>query len=440
MKTASLSASWSRFGWPLGYSLAVCLLFAYAEQDNFSWSLSFSLGLAAAPFVFRLGSPALSYRYLWPTLAGLLLLVFMRSSTVFYFCCCGAILLGWEHTVGRRSGLALLLLVVMAPLVRHLSYVWSFPIRLQLSQWAAGVLQLAGLAVEAQGNIVLVDGQEFAVDPACMGLQMLITALLAAVFLMALTAHQTGRRLPLGHQVAGLAGMLLLAIFANFIRLLTLLVFRVLPDNPLHEGIGLLSLLVYALLPFYGWWRWWGRGSEVGPGPVLLQTFPARPSWHRYALHLGLLLALAGVGRQFRHPPVVATPAPLAEKRDGYQAEQTELGVLKLSSPTALVYIKPPVRAFQGGHDPRICWQGSGYDFTHIDTTTIAGQLVYRATLEKGSDHLFTAWWYDGGPHKTISEWAWRWETLWEQRPYRLINVTTASATSLQLEVERWLD
>jgi len=441
MKTAAFSATWSRVGWPLFYSLAVFLLFAYAEQDNFSWSLSFSLGLVAAPFVFRPGTPTLSYRYLWPTLAGLLLLVFTRSSTVFYLCCCGAILLVWERAVGRRSGLALLLLVVMAPLIRHLSYVWSFPIRLQLSQWAAGVLQLAGLDVAAQGNIVLIGGQEFAVDPACMGLQMLITALLAAIFIMALLAHQAGRQLSVGQQVAGLLGMLVLAVFANFIRLLTLLVFRILPENPLHESIGLLSLLVYALLPFYGVWWWWCRRGTGGPAPIPARLVPRALSWRHYGLHLGLLIALAGVGQQFRNPPAIKTGASLpAAALAGYQQEQTALGVVKLSSPTALVYLKPPIRAFQGGHDPRICWQGSGYEFTHIDTMTVAGYLVYRATLEKEADRLYTAWWYDGGTHKTISEWAWRWSTLWEQRPYRLVNVTAASAISLQLEVVRWLD
>jgi exosortase N len=157
-------------------------------------------------------------------------------------------------------------------------------------------------------------------------------------------------------------------------------------------------------------------------------------------MYVGLLSLLLLVGLQFRQAVVMEEPNLAAFQLPDYQTQLDEFGVLQLTNAKALVYIKPPVRAFQGGHDPRICWQGSGYEFTKIDTLQIENFIIYQAVLEKEDDTLHTAWWYAGGAIKTVSEWEWRWATLRQQERFHLVNVTAATEEELYGLVASWLN
>jgi len=99
-----------------------------------------------------------------------------------------------------------------------------------------------------------------------------------------------------------------------------------------------------------------------------------------------LLLLLVLTGWQFRQVPV-PNDVELADiNLPNFQKSKTENGMWKFENQDALVYIKPAVKAFQGSHDPRICWSGSGYEFTKVKTTEIDGQKIYTAILTKGED------------------------------------------------------
>lgn len=424
---------------PLLTSCVIVALYGYFDWDNVTWEFIYIPGVIALPVVFRLGTRQRSHRYLWPVLALVLTLLVVRSSTIFYFACCCAILLVWESSVGKRSILALLLLAALSAFARHISYVWSFPIRIQLGAWAARAFSALGMPVEAQGNVVVFDGQPFSIDPACMGLHLLMTTMVLGIFVMAVTESQTQRRSSAGAMVVGFSGLLLLAVFANFVRILALILFRVMPGDPMHDILGLLSLGVYALLPFYVLWRWWSRHRGQ---PIVSYQMPESASDRPRYLPLwygALVLMLTAVGWQFRTPAQVA-PVDMADfDTHGYRVQQQALGVYQLSHPNALVYIKPPVRAFQGGHDPRICWQGSGYTFNRIHTRKIGTHTIYQALLELEDAPLYTAWWYDNGVTKTIDEWEWRTATLRGEAPFRLINVTASDAARLDSLVSVWI-
>lgn len=150
-----------------------------------------------------------------------------------------------------------------------------------------------------------------------------------------------------------------------------------------------------------------------------------------YLTYAILLTLLVGTGWQFRqsHTPNDAELAGI--NLPNFQKSKTENGMWKFENEDALVYIKPAVKAFQGSHDPRICWSGSGYEFTKVKTAQIDGQKIYTAILTKGEDELHTAWWFDNGTIKTINEWQWRWTALSEKTGFRLVNVTTAEQNDL---------
>ncbi len=144
---------------------------------------------------------------------------------------------------------------------------------------------------------------------------------------------------------------------------------------------------------------------------------------------LPILLVLTGWQFRQEHAPNDVTFADISIPN--YKKTITENGMLKFEDDDALIYIKPAVKAFQGSHDPRICWQGSGYEFTKIKKINIDEIELYQATLMKGADTLHTAWWFDNGETKTINELDWRWTTLSGKSGFNLVNVTTAGEKDL---------
>jgi exosortase N len=103
-----------------------------------------------------------------------------------------------------------------------------------------------------------------------------------------------------------------------------------------------------------------------------------------------------------------------------------------------LIYLKPTA-FYAPGHDPRICWTGSGYEFTNINRSVIAGTLVYTATLRKGTDKIFAAWWFDNGTIKTSDQLSWRWAAAHGGSQFYLVNVNAASPQLLQAKATNLL-
>ena len=109
--------------------------------------------------------------------------------------------------------------------------------------------------------------------------------------------------------------------------------------------------------------------------------------------------------------------------------------MLKLVNDSTLIYIKPPVSFFQGSHDPRVCWRGSGYGFKHIEVTKMNNKEIYTAILQKEAEQFYTAWWYDNLTTTTIEEWQWRLEGLQGHNGYFLVNVSNADKKQLLEQV-----
>lgn len=420
-------------------ALTVTLLlvagYLYFNFDNFYFSSSSLLGILFAPYIFRRISQTPSSRFLWIALILGGLLYFRRSSSLFYFFTVTSVMYILESQWGRLNNLPIFLLGLMSALTGHIAYIWSFPIRLQLSEWAAKSLTAIGLETVARGNVIVRDGYEFTVDPACMGLQMLITAGIIGLLMMA-NLERKQRYVFSIWQISGYLGIMLgLAVLANFTRLLSLVVFRIGPAHPLHAGIGLFSLLVYALIPFYlllAYGKRWPKEEQpLGSDPER-NLFILKRTYMGYGV---LLLILAMNGPKFLHTPLLQDDALVHFQLPGYDRQLLKNGVLQLKNDDALVYVKPSAGPLQSAHDPRICWEGTGYRFAQIQKQQIGEEWFYTAHLEKDEDKLYTAWWFDNGQERTIGEWTWRWNTLRLGRGFRLVNVTVGAAGDLEQEV-----
>ena len=224
-----------------------------------------------------------------------------------------------------------------------------------------------------------------------------------------------------------------LTILANFIRILALVLFHIFPDNPLHEIIGLMVLIVYILLPFYYFIKYYSANRLPTTIPLRigspLHLFPPMiaPSFL-----ICLLLVHGMLAKQIN--PITAKPYPI-EIVQGFKQSISDSGLIKLENDTSLIYIKPPVKFFQGNHDPRVCWTGSGYEFSNIQVEKIGAKEIYTAVLQHRDEQFYTAWWYDNLQTQTIEEWHWRWDGLRGQENYYLINVSSVGRKELLRQI-----
>ncbi len=339
----------------------------------------------------------------------------------------------WPNQPNRGTWLLrLLTLVALSPLLRYVDVVFGFAVRLCLTQWAGLLLQAVGIPVQIDGNLLVLHGQEMAVDPACMGLRMTGMTLLLAVFWLIAYERRQLRSLAVGWVLAyGVLG-LGLAVLGNLIRIVLLVLFDLGPDHPFHEPVGLACLVVYAWLPLWALARW--LITRLGT-PVSLNSRPGRPEWYLVCRSVLGVVLLGLLGFTFIRP---TSQLYLTAPRIGYVRHTAPLGFVQYSRPGELIYVKPLPDWYSAEHNPAICWKGEGYTLRRVRDVVIAGQRVYTGELKKGRETLQTAWWFTNGLHQSIGQVDVRTRMLRGEPGFALINVTVAEASALPAVVKLW--
>ena len=434
---AATMALLKEYGVPVALGL-LALITSLQPLSFVRTDFNFWLGLLAVPFTLRVKRPGdTSYRYALG--AGLFLAFFVftgvRTSFLAAFGCYLFFLI--ESNRGKLGVLPLFLLAFISPVFKYFSMAWSFPLRLQLSLFSAKILNLAGRHTELQGNVFTTGNFTFSVGEACAGLHMIVTAMIAILIFITFLEqkHKQSLRLPayLGLFTIGLA----LVLVSNLFRIIGIVILVALPGSVAHDMIGLFSLVLYVLLPMFLLCNL--AVKRLG------KTRTSSPSGHKkvrsplfYFIALPLLILMAFFG--------LSTPDVSPERTDpafssihpaGFSRSITELGVLKLKSEAALIYVKPAARFFGADHNPAICWRASGYSITGEYISQVAGHEVIMAQLVKGDDKLYTAWWFDNGREQTIGQWEWRIKAARGEPPFRMVNVTALTEAELAEQVEK---
>jgi exosortase N len=406
----------------------VGLPFTYITVSNFV------VGLVLLPFaIIRQGPARINGYYL----LGLLFfgwLTYMYLLKIFFFLMVACfLLLVWEGAAGKLNAIILFQIVLMSPVFLQVTTIFGFPIRLWLSQCAGTLLRL-GLNVQVEGNLMILDGFQFAVDEACMGLNMLTLSMLMGVFAIVHHYRREKRTLSLGWLVLFFATVFGLNVLSNLFRIIILVLFRIVPENPLHEIMGILCLLLYVMVPLYYLAK------------TLVLTF-GKP-FERVALRAntsgrsGLLLAALGIfvlSMSFTVRPDGAessVPHTFVEFKDVKQVELNG-GITQLTTDDLLVYVKTIPEFFTGEHTPLICWRGSGYQFKGIRKEQVGPHEIYKGVLSRGQEKLYTAWWYTNGSLVTIDQWTWRSRMAKEHDRFALVNVTAKDEESLDQNVKQ---
>jgi exosortase N len=328
---------------------------------------------------------------------------------------------------------------MMSPIFDYAVAVFSFPVKIYVTAAAAKVIALIQPDMRAEGNFLVSGASEFSVDTACLGLHMLTASMLAGLIVIAHFAKKLKSRVSVLNIVACLLLVFLLNVVSNLLRIVCLVFFKIAPDNFMHDVVGIACFMLYVIAPMLfliprclNFFAWKMKTVE--------QENVARVLRINMVMNTLLLFILGMTVYATRDKSLNGELIPLKNiSVPGYTATQLEHRVTKLYNENALVYIKPIAGFFSSDHQPMICWSGSGYEFTRIHEEEMGDTKVYAATLEKGDERLYTAWWYDNGISTTISQFEWRWDALKTRQHYAIVNVTAATPELLKIEVKKMI-
>ena len=325
--------------------------------------------------------------------------------------------------------------VLVWPVTQYVLNALSFPIRLQLTGSVGRVLHLVYPDIAVKGNIIEFAGSQFVVNDACLGLSMFQAAFLMCLFLIG--QYERKQAVVIRYWVIGILLVVTtgLVIAANWVRILLTVLFQSMPDTAGHEMLGLASLVVYVLIPIALVIRKFG-------GRFVQSLKPAEPP----SPFLGIAWLVPLFFAYSFMMPEVMVRAKLDSRVaglevPGYTKHKLALDVLQFYGEEVLVYVKPGVAFHAADHNPRICWRGSGYRFAGEFVEEIDGHpVVFSQLISPDKQTWYSCWWYDNGKYKTVSQRTWRWKTIQDGKPFRLINVTCRNEEKLKKLARNWME
>ena len=412
----------------------------YSQVDGLWLSYAAMLFL---PVILYIENPQnKSKRFAWLSLASLGLFIVLPSHLIllFAFYCFSFYVV--ESHFGQLNKLAIFLLVLASPIAYYLFQIFGFSIRLYLTRFAATLLSLGGMNCQAKGNLLELNGNIFSVDPVCMGLNMVMTSMLAALILISFYEKKNKINLTYLALFVSAIFALILVILANLFRILGIILTKAAPETFLHEAIGLICMVVFVLVPLY---------FSI---PFIYKHFnksvfsfnkkdkgSSKKNWGEKAL---LLVLLGGImlGNliypQLKEDTLDTKTADV--EIDGYDKNLLTFPngykVVQYEADNSLVYIKTQHPYRVTNHNPLICWQGSGYEVKNENLLEVGDKKVFTAQLVSDEEQLFTAWWYDNGSHKTTAHLDWRLRMMKGEKPFRMVNVSAVDFSALYQEVD----
>jgi exosortase N len=395
--------------------------------------------------------------------SALLLIVFTlisflsTSYTLFYFSIIGSLLWFYSHQIGKISALPALLLLTISPIFNYFTDVFSFDLRLKITTLAVEILKKMDPSVskpilsnfaptfQAVGNIIrLPNGDEWQIDTACMGLNMLSVGLILTYFFIGFFAKKIGL-LPTNRGVF----VLVLAAFcfnllSNLTRIIGVVSLKIPPKTVGHEVIGLLSFLIYGVVPMYFLIKYSTHFSIFFKDKIAENAFEnGKNQVNSRKLIIStivfMILTSRAIYLDFNKKSPGNLILPTAITAD-FEVKNLDNGVTQLRNDTTLIYLKNLPHSFTTEHSPMICWRGSGYEFQKIEHAQIGEIPVYIGILQRDTDQIHAVWWFESDNLATNDQIEWRFRAYTEGSYFRLVNVNAASRERALAASKRWLE
>lgn len=337
-----------------------------------------------------------------------------------------------ENAFGKINNLPIFYILILSTISDYIIRVFTVPIRLQLSSLASQLINLMSFESTVDGNVIQFNEHVFAVDTACIGLNMLNVSFILILFFLAYFEREYKIRLSGLKICLFLFFTFLLNIFSNLIRIIILVIFHILPESKVHDIVGLLCLTVYVLLPSCFLVKLLSvRFKNLTP-QIRAVRFSNLTFFKFFPLYLLIFIPI-----KYFHTQKIVEKQSIKINQIQVSGFQKEIvaDVGKFTKENALLYIKPIKSFFATEHNPMICWTGSGYELKEMKQESWQGREIYTGLLVKNKDKLYAAWWYEAANHQTIYQLEWRWEMLRSGKVYYLINMNAASKEDLKKEV-----
>lgn len=330
--------------------------------------------------------------------------------------------------IGKLNINAYLLLLLCSPIFNFITTVIGFPIRLQLSKISGYILSFMVKDIVIIGNMLRIDGNDFAIDQACAGLNMLAAAAIFALLLIEISRKKTRLEISFKWYFFIYIFMFISNIVSNIFRICILTLLTIFPDNSWHEYIGIICFVIYTLIPLY--WLIPKIFSKYGVHKV---SHSSSSKYKITELLLLVMIMLTGFYTliYINKSESVQYQTLHFKTLDTYKKSTTEHDIVKYYNNEHLVYVKPMKSFYSSEHNPLFCWTGSGYTMKSFDERMLKNHIIYYGKMVKDNHELFTSWYYTDGKEITNSQWRWRYKSLNENKKYYLINVSAENENSL---------
>ena len=391
------------------------------------------MGLLLAPYILVLRKGELTKRLLIPSLIFILISFAIPVKSILFLALLFSVLFLIEGSIGKINNSFFILLLILSPIFNYFNNSIGFPVRIWLSEMSAKIMAIGGNNIQATGNLMIMDGHEFSVDSACAGLKMILVSFIIALFIMAYYQRNREHELPWYKILIFLSFTLILNIVNNLIRIITLVYFKIAAEDSMHEIIGIICLMIYVIIPLVYLSKFM---FDVHSEKKIVANKKIPKIKLNLVLNVIILIVICYSGVRTKSPGLISENNYYI---DGFEKSSLLSGVIKFENSASLIYLKP-MKFYSAEHNPMICWNGSGYEFKHINTEKIIGHEVYTGLMSKGTEVIYTSWWYDNGPNKTISQLDWRWKVLQNDHGFCLVNVNTTSRKDLITETIKMLN
>ena len=407
------------------------------EYLHLDWSLNM-LWIILLPFIIYIKQKGV-YSYRYGIMSSIFLIAYLTISApiFFFFAFCFGVFFILEISIGKLNSLAPFVVILVTPLSKYVFDLFGFPIRLALSKFAAQLLSFIGHNINSQGNIIMLNGNIFSVDAACMGLRLVITSFLITFMLISFFEKKTKSEIKISTGIITLIITFILVIVANLLRIIFLIILNSPPNTISHELIGLGSMIIGVIVPMYfiiqyfsSFFKKIKQVNYKGQNQTLLK--------YSFILLFISFFSVLGIKKTVYND---MEKDELVEKitLQNYNKKILPNHIVKFLSPNYLMYIKPAKNFYRSDHNPFICWRGSGYIVTNEKQIELYGKEIFYAQLVSETNTLHTAWWYDNGKYQTVNQLDWRWRAMQGEAPFRLINLTAETPNHLFTEVARFL-
>ena len=358
----------------------------------------------------------------------LIIFMFIHIYSLFYLGFCFAILFFLAHSKFKPTLLSMVLILITMPAIKYILSMGSFPFRLWLTKVGGHFLSFIIKDVVIEGNNILADGINFSVAPECLGINLLTSGMVCAIFGLGLYFIKEGKRVLVAPIVITIFLSVIFVVIANLSRIVITVVLKAMPDTILHELIGILIFFINCCIPLLFLIRIASKSTKLTrrkekPNRSCLakEQLKIKP----FYLVIWSLLFFSFIIHENKIQQKSTTPK---FELKGFTRELTKDGVLKYTNDSILIYLKPPKSFIGAVHNPFICWRGCGYTIQNEKIQEIGNKKVRFFELQKkGQPLLYSCYWFDNGNSQTADLIEWRLDVLTGGQPYWIINITSHS-------------